>query len=66
MPFASDHAFYAFKLMARIQIERIQPGRLQQSGHHERMHLTLKREAAKPALANVSRQPVRFDTFVKQ
>jgi len=32
-----------------IQIERIQPGRRQQNGRHERMHLTRKREATKPA-----------------
>jgi transposase InsO family protein len=31
-----------------IGIERIQPGHPQQNGRHERMHLTLKKEAAKP------------------
>jgi len=32
-----------------IDIERIKPGRPQQNGRHERMHLTLKKEATKPA-----------------
>src|SRR5713101_7298691 len=30
---------------AGIEIERIQPGHPQQNGRHERMHLTLKKEA---------------------
>jgi len=30
------------------------------------MHLTLKREATKPAAANVFQQQARFDTFVDQ
>jgi hypothetical protein len=30
------------------------------------MHLTLKREATKPAAANVLQQQARFDTFVAQ
>ena len=30
------------------------------------MHLTLKREATKPAAANVLQQQARFDTFVQQ
>jgi putative transposase len=46
-----------------IQIERIQPGRPQQNGRHERMHLTLKRDATKPAAANVLQQQARFDDF---
>jgi putative transposase len=35
-----------------IAIERIQPGHPQQNGRHERLHLTLKTEATKPAAAN--------------
>jgi len=34
-------------------IERIKPGHPEQNGRHERMHLTLKREATKPAAANL-------------
>jgi hypothetical protein len=41
--------------------ERIKPGHPQQNGRHERMHLTLKREATKPASANVLQQQARFD-----
>jgi len=37
-----------------IQIERIRPGRPQQNGRHERMHLTLKKEATRPPGMNMS------------
>ena len=40
------------------------PGIPQQNGRHERMHLTLKQEATKPAAANVLQQQARFDAFV--
>jgi putative transposase len=36
------------------------------NGRHERMHLTLKKEATKPAAANVLQQQARFDTFMEQ
>jgi len=36
-----------------IQIEPIQPSHPQQNGRLERMHLTLKREATKPAIDNM-------------
>jgi len=35
-----------------IRIERIKPGKPQQNGRHERMHLTLKKEATRPAGRN--------------
>jgi putative transposase len=72
VPFASGHALYGLSklsvwwLRLGIQLERIQPGHPQQNGRHERMHLTLKREATKPAAANVLQQQARFDAFVKQ
>ena len=47
-----------------IQLERITPGRPEQNGRHERMHLTLKMEATRPAAVNVLQQQGRFDTFV--
>jgi putative transposase len=47
-----------------IQIERIRPGHPEQNGRHERMHLTLKQEATKPAAANVLQQQARFDAFI--
>jgi transposase InsO family protein len=41
---------------ARHAIERIKPGHPQQNGRHERMHLTLKKEATKPAAQNLLQQ----------
>ena len=49
-----------------IHIERIKPGHPEQNGRHERMHLTLKTEATKPASANVLQQQARFDTFLER
>ena len=48
-----------------IGIERIQPGHPQQNGRHERMHLTLKKEATQPAAANFLQQQARFDDFIE-
>jgi putative transposase len=48
-----------------ISIERIKPGHLQQNGRHERMHLTLKKEATKPPSYNFLQQQERFDEFVE-
>ena len=70
VPFASAHALYGLSklgvwwLRLGIQIERIAPGHPEQNGRHERMHLTLKTEATRPASANVLQQQQRFDTFV--
>ena len=47
-----------------IQIERIKPGDPQQNGRHERMHLTLKKDATKPAARNFLQQQARFDDFL--
>ena len=72
LPFASPTALYRLSklsvwwLRLGIQIERIQPGHPQQNGRHERMHLTLKREATKPASANVLQQQGRFDVFIER
>jgi putative transposase len=72
VPFASAHALYGLSklsvwwLRLGLQIERIKPGHPQQNGRHERMHLTLKKGATKPAAANVLQQQARFDTFVEQ
>jgi integrase len=46
-----------------ITIERIKPGHPQQNGRHERMHLTLKKEATRPPGMNSLQQQVRFDAF---
>jgi putative transposase len=72
VPFAAPTALYRLSKLAvwwlrlGIQIERIQPGHPQQNGRHERMHLTLKREATKPAADNMLQQQGRFDAFVAQ
>lgn len=47
-----------------IRIGRIEPGKPQQNGRHERMHLTLKRETTRPAAANLLAQQEKFDKFV--
>jgi putative transposase len=72
VPFASAHALYGLSKLAvwwlrlGIALERIKPGKPQQNGRHERMHLTLKLGATKPAAANVFQQQARFDTFVDE
>ena len=72
VPFASPTALYRLSrlsvwwLRLGIRIERIAPGHPQQNGRHERMHLTLKKEATKPAAANALQQQARFDAFVQR
>ena len=46
-----------------IALERIEPGRPDQNGRHERMHRTLKAETARPAAANASAQQRAFNRF---
>lgn len=48
-----------------INIERIRPGHPEQNGRHERMHLTLKKEATKPAAKNFLQQQAKFDRFIE-
>ena len=43
--------------------ERIEPGKPQQNGRHERMHRTLKEATAIPPAATVDQQQKMFDTF---
>ena len=70
VPFASAHALYGLSKLAvwwlrlGIRIERIAPGHPEQNGRHERMHLTLKAAATRPAGANTLQQQARFDTFM--
>jgi transposase InsO family protein len=45
--------------------ERIDPGRPQQNGSHERMHRTLKAETAKPPGPSLVAQQKRFDAFAE-
>jgi putative transposase len=70
VPFASAGAFFGLSklsvwwLRLGIGIERIRPGHPQQNGRHERMHLTLKKEATKPAAKNFLQQQAKFDQFI--
>ena len=54
VPFASANVLFNLSrlsvwwLRLGIRIERIKPGQPQQNGGHERMHLTLKKEATRP------------------
>jgi putative transposase len=72
VPFASPNSLFGLSrlsvwwLRLGIQIERIKPGNPQQNGRHERMHLTLKKEATKPAAKNLIQQQGKFDRFVEE
>jgi transposase InsO family protein len=69
VPFASANALFNLSRLAvwwlrlGIAIERITPGRPQQNGRHERMHLTLKKEATRPPGFNSLQQQAKFDAF---
>jgi transposase InsO family protein len=71
-PFASPNALFNLSklsvwwLRLGIDIERIKPGHPQQNGRHERMHLTLKKEATRPPGMNSLQQQARFDDFVAE
>ena len=68
-PFASANSLFGLTklsvwwLRLGIDIERIKPGHPEQNGRHERMHLTLKKEATKPAAKNFLQQQARLDAF---
>jgi transposase InsO family protein len=70
-PFAAPNALFGLSRLAvwwlrlGIAIQRIKPGHPQQNGRHERMHLTLKQEATKPAAFNFLQQQERFDDFIE-
>jgi putative transposase len=70
VPFASPNSFFGLSklsvwwLRLGIGIERIKPGNPQQNGRHERMHLTLKKEATRPAAKNFLQQQGKFDQFI--
>jgi putative transposase len=70
VPFSSPNALFGLSklsvwwLRLGIQIERIKPAHPEQNGRHERMHLTLKKEATKPASKNFLKQQERFDRFM--
>jgi hypothetical protein len=72
LPFASPNGLFNLSklsvwwLRLGIAIERIRPGHPQQNGRHERMHLTLKLETARPPAMNAIAQQDRFDAFVSE
>jgi transposase InsO family protein len=72
VPFASPNALFNLSKLAvwwlrlGIEIERIKPGHPQQNGRHERMHLTLKKEATRPPGMNSLQQQARFDHFIHE
>ncbi len=69
VPFASPNGLFNLSRLAvwwlrlGISIERIRPGCPQQNGRHERMHLTLKQETARPPAGNALQQQERFAAF---
>jgi transposase InsO family protein len=71
VPFASRGLYGLSRLAVwwlrlGIELERITPGKPQQNGRHERMHLTLKQETTRPAAGNGLQQQARFDAFVAE
>jgi putative transposase len=46
-----------------IEPERIEPGKPQQNGRHERFHLTLKQHTASPPRGDARHQQLAFDSF---
>ena len=72
VPFASPNGLFNLSklsvwwLRLGVSIERIEPGQPQQNGRHERMHLTLKKEATRPPGMNSLQQQARFDAFVQE
>jgi len=72
VPFASANALFNLSRLAvwwlrlGIAIERIKPGRPQQNGRHERMHLTLKKETTRPPASNSLQQQAKFDAFLQE
>jgi transposase InsO family protein len=49
-----------------VPLERIDPGKPQQNGRHERFHLTLKQETTRPPSTTMQAQQDRFDAFQRE
>jgi hypothetical protein len=70
-PFATP-AFCGFSKLSvwwiklGIRHQRIEPGRPEQNGRHERMHRTLKAEATRPPERNQAAQQARCDRFCRE
>jgi len=67
-PFASRAAGGLSRLSVKlikagVCPDRIEPGKPQQNGRHERLHLTLKQETAAPPARSLREQIARFERF---
>jgi putative transposase len=67
-PFASRSVgglsrFSVRLIKAGVLPERIRPGKPQENGRHERMHLTLQQDTASPPASSLRAQQRRFDAF---
>lgn len=68
-PFASTSTAAGFTELSAwwarlgIRLERIDPGKPQQNGRHERMHLTLKQATCSPPRSSLGWQQRAFDRF---
>jgi transposase InsO family protein len=67
-PFASTGVGGLSKLAVRlikvgVLPERIEPGKPQQNGRHERLHLTVKQDTASPPAHTLRQQQRRFEVF---
>lgn len=69
LPFASPNGLYNLSRLSvwwprlGIAIERVKPGHPQQNGRHERMHLTLKKEATRPPSMKSLQQQANLQAF---
>lgn len=67
LPFASPNGLFNLSRLSVWWLRLgIRPGHPQQNGRHERMHLTLKQETARPPAANALAQQERFDAFLAE
>lgn len=71
VPFATNTLARLSRLSAwwvrlGVMPEFIEPGKPQQNGRHERMHLTLKDETTRPPAASLPAQQRKFDRFVEE
>ena len=63
--FAGLSKFAIWLIRLGIRIERIDPGKPQQNGRHERFHLTLKQDTASPPARTLRTQQRRFNEFAR-
>jgi len=72
IPFCSPRSLGGLSELSKWWIKcgarpvRIEPGKPQQNGRHERMHLTLKEETASPPASSFRNQQKAFDTFEEE